>query len=100
LQTSEGSFVKKSAASMLSGKRPAPAAVNFFYFFLFFFLSFTLNFAQRDIITMMVPDCAIVLFVRLLTKRQRRLNQGLARKEMVLGGQNLQEQLNHLRMLR
>ena len=83
---------------MLSGKRPAPAAVNFFYFFLIIHIKFCS--ARRDMITMMVPDCAIVLFVRLLTKRQRQLNQGLARKEMVLGGQNLQEQLNHLRMLR
>ena len=95
LQTSEGSFVKKSAASMLSGKRTAPAAVNFFYLFLLYFLSFILNFAQIDIITMCY--CS---FVRLLTKRQCLLNQGLARKEMVLGGQNLQEHLNHLRTLR
>ena len=95
LQTSEGSFVKKSAASMLSGKRPAPAAVNFLYLFLLYFLSFILNFAQMDIIIMCY--CS---FVRLLTKRQHLLNQGLARKEMVLGGQNLQEHLNHLRTLR
>lgn len=29
LQTSEGAFVRKTAASMLSGKRPVQAAVSF-----------------------------------------------------------------------
>ncbi|KAJ6724153.1 CYTOSKELETON-ASSOCIATED PROTEIN 5 [Salix viminalis] len=63
VETSESSFVKKSAASMLSGKRPAPAA-----------------FHSDGHYQMMFPDCVIVLFSSLLTKRRLLQNLGSSKK--------------------
>lgn len=42
MQASEGSFVRRSAASMLSGKKPVQSAVSIFLFVFLFFNSYSM----------------------------------------------------------
>lgn len=59
VQASEASFVRRSAASMLSGKRPVQAVVCFFFLFTFIYSSGCLYYICISCevnIMMMFPD--------------------------------------------